>query len=207
MCLQALGVVGVEGLAGTSRAANSALEVLSAALAVESSAASVRGLARSGRRSGRGRSGRSRGRRSSRGGRGRSSAVGLLVVSGRSTAGGAASPDGRSWNLEGLEAVVNAEVGVVVGGLVGTGELDSRTGGSAAAASDLDLGTADIVLGLVDVGSVNTNVLNAEEVFTIGGVLGDSGTDGVLAVRAPGALSEVTAGRADSVFVDLEPFA
>ena len=68
----------------------------------------------------------------------------------------AAGPDRRAGDSELLEAVVDAEVGVGVAGLVGAGELDGGARGAAAAVHDLDLHARDVVLRLVDVGPVDT---------------------------------------------------
>ena len=60
------------------------------------------------------------------------------------------------------------------------------------------------MLRLVDVGAVNTNVLNADEVLAVGSVLGDLGRDPVTVVGAPGVAGEVTVA-ADTLLEDLEP--
>ncbi|KAI6774334.1 hypothetical protein HG531_001183 [Fusarium graminearum] len=107
---------------------------------------------------------------------------------------------------EGLSTVVDGEVGVLVGGLVGTGELDHLGVDLAGATTgDGNLHAGDVVLGLVDVGSVDTDVLNTEEVLAIGGTLGDLDIGGGRVVVAPGVLGEVTAGVADTLLHDLEP--
>lgn len=71
-------------------------------------------------------------------------------------AAAAARPD--SWSREGevFEAAVDAEVGIVIGVLVGTRELNGVAGNAGASISDLDLHARNEVLGLVDVGAVNT---------------------------------------------------
>jgi hypothetical protein len=84
--------------------------------------------------------------------------------------------------------------------------LHSGAGGTAAATCDLDLHAGDVVLRLVDVGTVNTNVLHADEVLSVGSVLGDLGSDPVTVVVAPGGGGEVTT-VADTLLVDLEPLA
>jgi hypothetical protein len=61
------------------------------------------------------------------------------------------------------------------------------------------------MLRLVDVGSVDTDVLNTEEVLAVGGTLGDLDIGGRRVVVAPGVLGEVTAGVADTLLHDLEP--
>lgn len=53
-------------------------------------------------------------------------------------------------------AIVNAEVGVGIGGFVDTGKLDQGTGIACSTASDLDLHAGHVVLWLVDVGAVDT---------------------------------------------------
>jgi hypothetical protein len=73
----------------------------------------------------------------------------------RTAAASGAVPNGGSREGEGLETSVDAEFRIVVGSLVGAGELDERTRGAVAAASYLDLNAGDEVLGLVDVGPVN----------------------------------------------------
>lgn len=193
--LLALGVVGVHGLARALGAALGAIEASATALGPLSSAASSG--SRSGSRSGLG--GESGGSRSSRGVVGRGGR-------GRTSAGGSSTslPDGRTGHGESLAAVVDAEVGVWVRGLVGTGELDSGTGGTAAATLNLDLHARDVVLGLVDVGAVNTNVLEAGEVLSVGSVLGDPGRNVIPVVIAPGGRGEIAA-IADTLLVDLEP--
>jgi hypothetical protein len=203
----ALGVVVVHGLAGTSRAALGAREARSTALSPESSAASTTGS--------RGSLGRSSGRDADGGHGGglSSSRRGSLFFgwgggsrAAGTTGSGSALPDSWAGHGESLAAVVDAEVGVGVGGLVSTGELDHGTGSTAAAALNLDLHARDVVLGLVDVGAVNTNVLGAEQVFAVGGILGDLGGNEVAVVITPGGGGEVTA-IADTLLVDLEPVA
>ena len=67
-------------------------------------------------------------------------------------------PNSRAGESEGLDAVVDAHgsVGVVVP--VRTRELDHGTGAAAATVLDLDLNARDVVLGLLDVRSVNTYI-------------------------------------------------
>lgn len=112
--LLALGVVGVHGLARALGAALCAGETGTTALGPLSSAASTG--SRSSSRSGLG--GESGGSGSSRGVVGRGSR-------GRARAGGSRTslPEGRAGHGESLAAVVDAEVGIWVRGLVGTGEL------------------------------------------------------------------------------------
>jgi len=62
------------------------------------------------------------------------------------------------------------------------------------------------VLGLVDVGAVNTNVLKTDKVLAVGGVLWDLRSDVVLAIIAPGGRGEV-ATVANALLMDLEPVA
>jgi ABC-type Co2+ transport system permease subunit len=87
-----------------------------------------------------------------------------------------------------------------------TAYLDHGTGATATAAGDLDLHARDVMLGLIDVGTVNTNVLSADQVFSVGGVLGDLCGNEVAVVVAPGGRGEVAA-IADTLLVDLEPIA
>lgn len=195
--LQALRVPLVGSLAGAGRAALGAVEALTTTLAVHASAVSSRRLGGSGRGvAGGGRVAGSRGVGGSR-----------RVGRARGARSSAALPDGGAGHGEGLVATVDAEVGVGVGGLVGTGELDDGTGLAAAATSNLDLDARDVVLGLVDVGAVDTNVLNTEEVLAAGGILGDGGGDPVTVVGAPGLVGEVGVGVADTLLEDLEPVA
>lgn len=72
------------------------------------------------------------------------------VGTARSTA-----PHSRARHGEVLEAVVDAEVGIFVGGLVRAGELHRRSGGAAAASGDLDLDARHEVLGFVHEGLVD----------------------------------------------------
>lgn len=74
---------------------------------------------------------------------------------GGGAAGGGAVPDSRTREGEGLNASVDAEVGVRIGRLIGTGELDNRARGAATTTSNLDLHAGDKVFGLVDVGLVD----------------------------------------------------
>lgn len=62
------------------------------------------------------------------------------------------------------------------------------------------------MLGLVHVGTVNTDVLHADEVLAVGGILGDLGRNPVPVVGAPGVAGEVTVA-ADTLLEDLEPVA
>jgi hypothetical protein len=195
LCLDALRIPLVGGGTLAGRAAGRAVEGLAAALAVHASAGG------SGRVGGSGSGGRGSGL--------------LLVLDGGGVGGSrggtgagarvASGPDGRAGHGEGLDAAVDAEVGVLVAGLVGTGELDGGAGNAVAAASDLDLHTRDIVLRLVDVGAVDANVLEADEVLAAGGIGGDGGLHGVAVPGAPGVGGEVTALAADALLEDLEP--
>jgi hypothetical protein len=127
------------------------------------------------------------------------------ITTSRSGAGGA-RPDLGAGHGESLGSVVDGEVGVLIGLLVGTGELGHLgVDLTSAATGNLDLSTRDVVLGLVDVRSVDTDVLNAEEVLAVGGTLGDLDIGGRRVVVAPGVLGEVTAGVADTLLHDLEP--
>jgi hypothetical protein len=191
--LFALGVVVVDLAA--SRASGAALgtrEAVATALRPFSSAASSRGSRGSGG------SGLSN---SGEGGRGSDLLVGLSGAAATGTAG----PDSRAGHGEGLVSVVDAEVGVGVGSLVSTGELDHGAGVAAAATRDLDLHAGDVVLGLVDVGAVNTNVLSAHKVLAVRRVLGDLGGDVVTVPGAPAGVLEVCS--AETLLEDLEPVA
>jgi len=190
--LAALGVVGVDSLARARGAALGSREALSAALCVHSSTASSRGGSRSGNS-----------------GHGSGFGSGDLFLgrcSGGAGVAGSSStlPDSRSWHGESLAAVVDAEVGIGVGGLVCARELDEGTGGTTTAAYDLDLHAPDVVLWLVDVGAMNTNVLHAHQVLSVGSILGDLRSNEVPVVIAPGGRSEITS-LADALLVDLEP--
>lgn len=77
--------------------------------------------------------------------------VGTVIVRTTTTA-----PDGRAGHGEVLEAGVNVKVGVSVTVRVSARELDHGPGGSRATVGDLNLNARDVVLGLVDVGSVDT---------------------------------------------------
>lgn len=72
------------------------------------------------------------------------------VDTARSTA-----PHSRARHGKVLEAVVDAEVGIFVGGLVRARELHRRSGGAAAASGDLDLDARHEVLGFVHEGLVD----------------------------------------------------
>jgi hypothetical protein len=133
---------------------------------------------------------------------------GLGVATGRATSGSGAVPDLGAGHGEGLSTAVDGEVGVLIGLLVGTGELDHLGIDLAVgAAGNLDLSARDVVLGLVDVRSVDTDVLNSEEVLAVGGTLGDLDVERGGVVVAPGVLGEVTTGVADTLLHDLEPVA
>jgi hypothetical protein len=204
--LEALGVPLVELLAGKACIAGLGSSPVDATTALAprssgNSASVASSLSRLSSRLGDGRQGsglRSRGSLlASRGSGGRGAGT---------AAGRTASPDLGAGHGELLAAVVDAEVGVGVGGLVSAGELDHGAGRAAAAANDLDLHARDVVLGLVDVGAVNTNVLGADEVLAVGSVLGDLGRDEVAVVVAPCGGGEVTA-VANTLLEDLEPVA
>jgi hypothetical protein len=193
--LFALGVVVVDLVASQVRGtALGTREADATALRVDSSAASSRGS----RSRGSGGSGLSNG---GKGGRGRDLLVGLSGAAATGTAG----PDSRAGHGESLVSVVDAEVGVGVGGLVSTRELDHGAGLAATATLDLDLHAGDVVLGLVDVGAVNTNVLSAHKVLAVRRVLGDLGGDVVTVPGAPAGVLEVTS--AETLLEDLEPVA
>lgn len=119
--LQALAVVIVGLGAGSTRSAGSSASVaLTAALSPpgHSSTAS--------RRSSRGRCRLDSGGHSGGLSGGRSGCSGLLDRSGAAAGAGAGvttSPNGRAGHGESLASVVDAEVGIGVGGLVGAGEL------------------------------------------------------------------------------------
>jgi hypothetical protein len=74
----------------------------------------------------------------------------------RSGSAATAAPDGGSGNGELAVAAVDADAGVGVAVTVGTGEANHGAGATTAAAGDLDLHAADVVLRLADVGSVDT---------------------------------------------------
>jgi hypothetical protein len=149
--------------------------------------------------------GLSRGVVTGSGGLGRRLSGGIAAAS-RATSRGGTAPDLGAGHGEGLGTVVDGEVGVLVSVLVGAGELDHLSIDLAGATTgDGDLHAGDVVLGLVDVGSVDTDVLNTEEVLAIGGTLGDLDIGGGRVVVAPGVLGEVTAGVADTLLHDLEP--
>jgi hypothetical protein len=188
--LVALGVVVVDLAAGKAiDAALGTREAVATALRPSSGAASSRISGGSGLSNG------------GEGGRGSDLLVGLSGAAATGTAG----PDSRAGHGESLVSVVDAEVGVGVGGLVGTGELDHGAGVAAAATRDLDLHAGDVVLGLVDVRAVNTNVLSAHKVLAVRRVLGDLGGDVVTVPGAPAGVLEVCS--AEALLEDLEPVA
>lgn len=84
--------------------------------------------------------------------------------------------------------------------------LDSGTGGTVTATLNLDLHAGDVVLRLVDVGAVNTNVLETGKVLAAGSILGDRGRNVIPVVIAPGGRGEITT-IANTELVDLEPVA
>jgi hypothetical protein len=84
--------------------------------------------------------------------------------------------------------------------------FDHGTRCAAAAALDLDLDARDVMLGLVDVGAVNTDMLSAQQVLSIRSVLGDLRGNKVPVVIAPCGRGEVAA-IADALLEDLEPIA
>lgn len=73
----------------------------------------------------------------------------------RST-GATATPDGGSRPRNRLVPIVDAEVGVGVGRFVGAREASHGAWGAGPTAGDLDLHARHVVLGLVNVGAVNT---------------------------------------------------
>jgi len=196
--LHALRVPLVGGLAGTGRAARGTSPAPSTAL-------SPLGRAVAGRRVRRRVAGRVAGvaGRGLGGGRGRVGGSRRRVSA--AAAAAAAGPD--SWAGEGevLVSTVDVEVGIGIGVLVGTRELDHGTRGAASAVLNLDLSARDVVLRLVDVGSVDANVLNTEKILAVRSILRDSGGDPVAAPGAPGVGGEVTSTVADTLLLDLEP--
>ena len=148
---------------------------------------------RSRRGAGGGRGDRSRGLRAGRRAGGRSRGRGSSAI-----------PDLRAGEGEVLSTVVDAEVGVGVLVAVCGRELDHGAGSAVATVGHLDLNARDVVLRLVDVGPVDTDVLEADEVLARGGAGGDLGGKSVLAPGAPCILGEVS-GAASTLLVDLEP--
>lgn len=114
--LLALGVVGVDDLAGSRGAALGTRETLSATLSPWSSTASLTGTCAS--TSSRGRDDDSR-----QGSRGGGSGLFLGRLSAGATATSTALPDSGTGHREGLAAAVDAKVGIGVGGLVTSGQL------------------------------------------------------------------------------------
>jgi len=158
-----------------------------------------------GRRSSRSRDRRALDRRGNWSSRGSRSSSGLHgdCASGRGTAV-ATSPDSRAGEREVLLSAVDAEVGVWVGGLVSTGELNSGARSAASTVHNLDLDARNVVLRLVDVASVDTNVLVAHQVLAGRSAKRNFGGDVVAAPGAPGVAGEVSV-CADTLLEDLEP--
>lgn len=130
------------------------------------------------------------------------------VLGDRSRAGGTASEDLGSRSLGRVFNVVaspNREVDLRVALLVHTGDLNRVGGHSITSAGDLDLSTAVVELRLATVGSVETNVLGADEVLAVGNSLGNLEGNPVLVPSAPSLLLDVGALLADGLLVDLEP--
>jgi hypothetical protein len=132
---------------------------------------------------------------------------GLLLNGGGSRAGGRSREDLGAGALLGVGVRVtpDAEVDLGVVDLVDTRDLDGVGGDKVAAASDLDLGAAVVELCLTSVGTVETNVLGADEVLAVLDALGDLELEPVLVPGAPGILLHVGTRLADGLLVDLEP--
>ncbi|CAF3566430.1 unnamed protein product [Fusarium graminearum] len=109
-----------------------------------------------------------------------------------------------------LQMLIDAEEKAGVGGLEGTGELDHGRRLASTVAVDSDLGTADVELSTVLLAStVETDVLSAHEVGTLGGVLGKSEGEVLdttrLAVHVVGPLNTISSNLLPGHLVDLEP--
>jgi len=195
--LLALGVVRVDDLAGSSGAGLGASEAGSSALSPHRSTTSGWGRSRSRLDGG-----------DHGGGLAATSATAsaAAAATASTSAGGTALPDSWAGHWESLATVVDGEVGVAVGCLVSARELDHRARGTGSSVLDLDLHARHVVLWLVDVGAVDTNVLDADEVLAVGSVLGDLGCDGVAAIVTPCGGGEV-ATVAHTLLEDLEPVA
>lgn len=97
---------------------------------------------------------------------------------------------------------VDQETGV--SGLVSAGERNLRRGRASARASNGELGARNVELSAgFGTGTVETNVLNAHEVVTGGGVLGKG--EGEVGDAVTGPLETVIGNLLDAHLVDLEP--
>lgn len=140
--------------------------------------------------------GGSRGRRRRRGSGGLSRRL--------STAAVLAGPDSLRGEGEVLVSAPDAEVPGGISLLVATGEFDHGAWDAGAVAGDLDLGAAVVELSLAVVGTVDTDVLGTDEVFTRWGIEGDLEFNVVLVPGAPGVLLDISLG-AETDLLDQEP--
>ncbi|KAI6777280.1 hypothetical protein HG530_001225 [Fusarium avenaceum] len=124
-----------------------------------------------------------------------------------------AGPDlGAGGGVLGHGRVVDAEEEAGVGGLESTGEGDNGRRLAGTGTVDGDLGTADVELGTVLLASaVETDVLGAHQVGTLGGVLGQGEGEVVetarLAIQVVGPLNALGTNLLPGHLVDLEPVA
>lgn len=100
---------------------------------------------------------------------GRLGGLGRIAGSSRGGVGASSStvPDSWAREGEGPVTVVDVEVGIGVGGLVGTGELDHGAGAAVSAVHYLDLNTGCVVLGLVDMRAVDTYAMSVQRLRRI----------------------------------------
>jgi hypothetical protein len=115
-----------------------------------------------------------------------------------------AVPDSRTWNLKVFAGTIDREVGVWITGLVGTWELDKRTWGTITTTRDLNLETRHEVFRLVNMGTVDTNMLKTDEIFAARGADWDLSCDIPFIIADPGVRLKVTT-TSKTVMIDLEP--
>jgi hypothetical protein len=116
-----------------------------------------------------------------------------LAAKGRATGVGVALGDGP----------VDVDEQTGVGGGVGTGEAEQAGAGSAGAAGDADLRAGQVQLGTVlGTGTVQADLLETDEVLSVGDAARNGDGDGALAIGGP---FNGRRGDGGAVTIDLEP--
>lgn len=138
--------------------------------------------------------------------------AGLAGEVGGVVSAGVGPRSGSGSIVVGNGRVVDAEEEARVGGLESTRELDERRRLASTVTVNGDLGTTDVELSTVLLAStVETDVLSAHEVGTLGGILGESEGEVVdtarLAVHVVGPLDALSTNALPGHLVDLEPVA
>ena len=116
-------------------------------------------------------------------------------------------PDSRAGVGVGLGVAPLVEGNTSIGRLVDTRDLDSRAGLSSTGGLDLKLEALDVELCLADVALVETNVLNADEVFTCRDVLLYCPLEAILLPVGPGGVDTGGGGVVEAALHHLDPIA